>query len=95
MAGHYDKRETRDDSARERERTHGGRLRAGDVVARVAQPDEMFLRDAQNFRDERIEPHVNARQCRDGQRVGIFGLAQPCRCIARDGAVIFFNDGFK
>ena len=57
------------DRARQRQRAHGAAQRAGDDVARVAQPDELLGGQRQRVRKKSVQPRVNARQRDDRQRV--------------------------
>ena len=84
------------DRARQRKRPHrAGAHRAGDDVARVAQPDELIFRHAEHRGEQRIQPHVNARQRDDRQFVGEICRVQTGIRVARHRAVVRFNDGFK
>jgi hypothetical protein len=64
-------------------------------IAGVPEPDEVFLSDAQRFRNERVQPWIDARQGHDRQRLAKVVGMHARLGVARHGAVICFFDGFK
>ena len=48
------------DRTSHRQRAHGAAHRAGNDVAGVAEPDELFFGEAQHRRQQRIQPWIDA-----------------------------------
>ncbi len=80
--------------AGQRQRAHGAAERAGDDVARVAQPDELLLGHAQHLRQQTVEPHVNARQRHQRQLALEVRRVYSRRGVTGQRPVIGVNDGF-
>ena len=83
------------DRARQRERAHRAAQRAGDDIARVAQPDEILGGQRQRVRKKSVQARVNASQRDDGQCVREICRMQAGARVTGNRAVIRVNDGFE
>ena len=69
--------------------------RAGDDVARVAQPDELLGRQRQRIWEKCIQARVNARQRDDRQFVREIRRMQSGARVTGHRPVVRVNDGFE
>jgi hypothetical protein len=83
------------DRAGQGERTHGAAQGAGDEIAGIAQPDEIFRRQSEGIWKKGVQARIDAGQRDHRQGIGKIPRMQAGGRIAGDSPVVGVQDGFK